>query len=159
MWQAKVDEDYRFSLDQLKVVIAKSGRDSVQYVKPLTFELSESFPANVSIFPEEEEYTTYMRDLCSPRMVRPVDCEAVTMARVDLSSLDRMTLSGDEDAGVGLDCRDCDRRGLPIAYYAHPDDRTYADHGEVARVDSIADLVMAAITHRTSVHRDIPAEV
>lgn len=80
--------------------------------------------------------------------------------RVELSTLDRMTLAGDEDCGVGLECRDCWRGGKPFAYYdrssALDPQRPYCGDEEVAQVDSIAGLVLAAITHRTSVHRDAP---
>ena len=38
------------------------------------------------------------------------------MAHLD----DVMRLVGDEDCGVGIDCRICDRGGAPIAYYQHP---------------------------------------
>lgn len=78
------------------------------------------------------------------------------MARVDLNTLDRMRLVGDEDTGVGLDCSDCDRGGLPIAYYAGGGSPGYVGDDEVVQVDSIAGLVLAAVTHRTSVHRDVP---
>lgn len=35
----------------------------------------------------------------------------------------RYYLLGDEDAGVGLFCRDCDTGGIPVIYYGgvHPD--------------------------------------
>lgn len=78
------------------------------------------------------------------------------MARVDLGTLDRMRLVGDEDCGVGLDCLDCDLGGQPIAYYEGISP-AYRDVTEVAQVDSIVGLVLAAVTHRTTVHRDVPA--
>lgn len=78
------------------------------------------------------------------------------MARVDLSTLDRMYLVGDEDSQVDLGCLDCWRGGKPLAYYDRSpvDDvhRSYAGDTEVTQVDSLAGLVMAAVTHRTSVH-------
>jgi hypothetical protein len=83
------------------------------------------------------------------------------MARVDLNTLNRMTLSGDEDCGVGLDCLDCWRGGKPFAYYelTPVDDRhrPYRGDEEVTQVDSIAGLVLAAVAHRASVHSDVQA--
>jgi hypothetical protein len=62
-----------------------------------------------------------------------------------------LRLSGDEDCGVGLDCRLCDRRGAPIAYYAHPDDRTYLGT-DVERVHTITALIYAGDRHLTEHH-------
>lgn len=83
------------------------------------------------------------------------------MARVDLGSLDGMRLSGNEEGGVGLECDapECWRGGQAIAYYAGYGSPAYQGVDEVVQVDSIAGLVLAAITHRTSVHRDVPAAV
>lgn len=66
--------------------------------------------------------------------------------RFNLDTLDRMYLSGNEDCAVDLGCLDCDRRGLPIAYYARYD-KAYADNADVVKVDSIAGLVLAAHEH------------
>lgn len=76
--------------------------------------------------------------------------------RVDLSTLDTMRLSGDEDCGVELVCQRCDQP--PIAYYLPYPGCPAPYGGEVAIVDSIADLVLAAVTHRTSMHRDSAVE-
>lgn len=57
-------------------------------------------------------------------------------------------LVGDEDTGVGVDCRRCDRGGLPIAYLlTYPDDRTYADADDVQLVHTITELINAAQQH------------
>jgi hypothetical protein len=70
---------------------------------------------------------------------------------IRIADLDRFRLVGDEDCGVGLDCRDCDRGGKPIAYYggitpAYPGD------AEVVQCDSISGLLIAAHEHRRLTH-------
>lgn len=80
--------------------------------------------------------------------------------RVDLSSLSRMRLVGDENTGVGLDCLDCYLGGQPIAYsyYEGFGSPAYQNVPEVIQVDaSIAGLILAGVTHRTSVHGDPPS--
>jgi hypothetical protein len=42
---------------------------------------------------------------------------------MSMASHDRYYLMGDEDGGVGLQCRDCDTGGRPVMYYGY----TYPD--------------------------------
>lgn len=64
-----------------------------------------------------------------------------------MASLDDvMRLSGDEDCGVGIDCRVCDRGGAPIAYYTGIDDRTY-EGTDVEIVHTITALIEAGQRH------------
>lgn len=60
-------------------------------------------------------------------------------------------LSGDEDTGVGLQCRLCDRGGLPVAYYLGISS-PYGDRCDVVSVDTIAALLDAGRQHLTDVH-------
>lgn len=60
-------------------------------------------------------------------------------------------LVGDEDCGVGLDCRLCDRGGAPIAYLTHPDDRAYAGT-DVQVVHTITPLLAAGEAHLFQAH-------
>lgn len=69
-------------------------------------------------------------------------------------TLDDLYLLGDEDTGVSLDCRLCNRRGLPVAYYSHPDDKTYAGRDDVVRVSTIAGLVDAGEKHLREYHHE-----
>lgn len=57
-------------------------------------------------------------------------------------------LVGDEDCGVGINCRICDRGGAPIAYYAGLD-QPYPTElaSDVVPVDTIAALISAAEKH------------
>lgn len=64
---------------------------------------------------------------------------------------DTFRLSGDEDCGVGLDCRLCDRGGAPIAYYVGIDDSAY-EGTDVIVVRTIADLLGAGEQHRNERH-------
>jgi hypothetical protein len=62
-------------------------------------------------------------------------------------------LAGDEDCGVSLMCRECDRGGLPIAYYGpsggpYP----YAGNRDVEPCRTIVALHAAAIYHVGTVH-------
>ena len=54
-------------------------------------------------------------------------------------------LAGDEDAGVGLACRLCDRGGLPIAYCG-VDDRAYQGT-DVIIVHAPTALLAAGLDH------------
>ncbi len=64
------------------------------------------------------------------------------------SALDQVCyLQGDEDSGVGINCRICDRGGAPIAYYTHPDDRTW-NGTDVQVVFTIAELIEAGDRHK-----------
>lgn len=62
-----------------------------------------------------------------------------------------LRLVGDEDSGVGLDCRLCDRGGAPIAYYSHPDDRTYQGT-DVVITHSVTALLNAGQSHLLIAH-------
>jgi hypothetical protein len=64
---------------------------------------------------------------------------------------DLLTLSGDEDTGVGINCRRCDRGGLPIAYYIGIDDTPYADT-DVFVTKSMIELIGAGINHVINAH-------
>jgi hypothetical protein len=76
----------------------------------------------------------------------PVE-QILTEASTQLKRLDQvLRLSGDEDCGVGLDCRLCDRGGAPIAYYSWPGDRTY-EGTDVVRVQTITALLSAGREH------------
>ena len=73
---------------------------------------------------------------------------------VDTTQYDQaMRLVGDEDTGVSLDCRLCDRGGLPIAYLlTYPDDPTYAKVDDVLRVQSITQLIDGGQQHLWARH-------
>jgi hypothetical protein len=71
---------------------------------------------------------------------------------IDVVKLDGLfRLSGDEDCGVGLDCRECDRGGAPVAYYLGISD-AYANDADVEVVETIAGLTAAAEWHAHEVH-------
>jgi len=62
-------------------------------------------------------------------------------------------LVGDEDTGVGLHCRTCDRGGLPVAYVcpegvANP----YRHEGDVVMVHGVLSMVEAGREHGRVVH-------
>lgn len=65
---------------------------------------------------------------------------------------DWLYLMGDEGCGIGLQCRQCDRGGLPIAYYMYPEDRTYAAADDVRVVHAIYDLISEGLTHVSANH-------
>lgn len=68
----------------------------------------------------------------------------------ELSAADeRYWLVGDEDCGVGIQCRVCDTGGAPIAYLG--DAAAYA-HTGVAVVQSIKDLLTTADAHGWHLH-------
>lgn len=70
--------------------------------------------------------------------------------RLSVAGLDDvMRLVGDEDCGVGVDCRVCDRGGAPIAYYAGIDDRAY-EGTDVEVVHTITALIEAGQHHAAS---------
>jgi hypothetical protein len=55
---------------------------------------------------------------------------------------------GDEDGGVGLQCKVCDRGGLPVVYLTSTRD-WHSYHGtDVAVTRTIADFLEAAGRHR-----------
>jgi hypothetical protein len=63
-------------------------------------------------------------------------------------------LVGDEDCGVGINCRVCDLGGAPIAYYDGGLGQPYptAQAPDVVPVDTIEALLSAALDHRTTHH-------
>lgn len=63
-----------------------------------------------------------------------------------------MRLVGDEDCGVGLDCRLCDRGGAPVAYYQHPADHFGYEGTDVVRVHTIMALLYAGQRHLDDIH-------
>ncbi len=71
----------------------------------------------------------------------------MTMPSVDLDAA--YWLAGDEDCGVGLHCRTCDRGGSPVAYYPGLTS-PYEDRADVATVDTIAALLDAGRQHLTT---------
>ncbi|MCW2915510.1 MAG: hypothetical protein JWN52_3578 [Actinomycetia bacterium] len=63
----------------------------------------------------------------------------------------RYRLVGDEDCGVGIECRDHFDGGRPLAYYSG-DASAYADDPEVENVTTISGLLAAAERHEAEVH-------
>jgi len=59
-------------------------------------------------------------------------------------------LTGDEDGGVGIECRLCDAGGQPVAYYGW--DNPYHKVPEVTHVREIGALINAATAHLTATH-------
>lgn len=60
---------------------------------------------------------------------------------------DAFYLMGDEDTGVGLNCRICDRGGLPVVYYtSSDDDKTYAKT-DVVVVHTIIAMISGGMEH------------
>jgi len=60
--------------------------------------------------------------------------------------LDDLYLMGDEDCGVGVNCKFCDRGGLPVIYYSFPEDKTYSAT-DVVIVNSITGFISAMKKH------------
>jgi hypothetical protein len=62
-----------------------------------------------------------------------------------------LTLQGDEDCGVGVQCLICDSGGLPVAYYGW--DNPYSNVPEIVYVErSITALIEAATQHLATKH-------
>ncbi|MEV7013292.1 hypothetical protein [Streptosporangium sp. NPDC051022] len=71
---------------------------------------------------------------------------------MNIAAIDaRFQLIGDEDCGVGLHCRRCDRGGLPVAYYAGLCD-PYDGDPTVESVTAIFGLLAAADRHHRTAH-------
>lgn len=64
---------------------------------------------------------------------------------------ERLWLQGDEDCGVGLQCRTCDRGGAPIAYHLGGGNG-YPEDSDVVNVDSITALFDAGRQHLVERH-------
>ena len=64
----------------------------------------------------------------------------------------RYRLAGDEDAGVGIECRDHFDGGRPIAYYG--DTGAWRDDAAVRQVNTIPGLLTAAMLHELGVHAE-----
>lgn len=71
---------------------------------------------------------------------------------VVLAEFDRYRLVGDEDCGVGLECRDCWDGGRPIAYYAGGVKSPYADDPAVADLATVPSLLAVMVRHEYQVH-------
>lgn len=72
---------------------------------------------------------------------------------MDFDGFERIRLAGDEDCGVGLECRDCWDGGRPLAYLrAWPNDPAYADDAKVTVVDGTVDLLAAGRAHLDEHH-------
>ena len=65
----------------------------------------------------------------------------------DLATFDRLRLVGDEDAGVGIECRECRDGGRPLGYLG---DR-YADD-KVVFVTRVPELLAVGRRHLDEVH-------
>lgn len=62
-------------------------------------------------------------------------------------------LVGDEDCGVGINCRVCDRGGAPVAYYAGiSQPYPTAAAPDVVPTDTVAGLFATAVSHAREVH-------
>jgi hypothetical protein len=63
------------------------------------------------------------------------------------------SLCGDEDTGVGLHCRTCDRGGAPVAYLCPQGTRNpWARDADVAEARGIVSLLAVGRTHARMVH-------
>lgn len=60
---------------------------------------------------------------------------------------EHLWLCGDEDGGVGINCRICDRGGAPVAYYEPYPMRPSYEGTDVERVSTIIALVSAGRRH------------
>lgn len=72
---------------------------------------------------------------------------------IDLQGFDRIRLVGDEDCGVGLECRDCWDGGRPLAYLRpNPEDTAYTNDAKVTLVDTAALLLVVGRAHLDQHH-------
>jgi hypothetical protein len=71
----------------------------------------------------------------------------------DLTSLDQhLRLVGDEDCGVGVNCRSCDTGGAPVVWYAgYGLDNPYPE-AEVPTANTIGELVDLGLQHVRTLH-------
>ena len=68
-------------------------------------------------------------------------------------------LQGDEDGGVGMNCRRCDLGGEPIAYYEpYPNGRPPYEGTDVKPVTTISALIFAGQYHLARQHGETPEE-
>jgi hypothetical protein len=73
----------------------------------------------------------------------------------DLHGFERLRLVGDEDYGVGLECRDCWDGGRPLGYLRpYPGDTTYRNDPKVSTVDDLAALLAIGRSHLDAHHAD-----
>lgn len=71
---------------------------------------------------------------------------------MDLAQIDAgFWLAGDEDTGVGLNCRDCDRGGAPVAYLVGISSG-YPEGSDVVNVKTIAALLDEGVRHLAAKH-------
>jgi hypothetical protein len=71
---------------------------------------------------------------------------------MDGNWLHRYRLIGDEDCGVGIECRDHFDGGRPLAHYSTDDVRDYVDDPAVQNVSTIPGLIAAAEVHEHEMH-------
>lgn len=64
----------------------------------------------------------------------------------------RYRLIGDEDTGVGIECKDHWDGGRPLAYYSGVADSAYADDPDARVVSSLPELLGAALSHEHDAH-------
>lgn len=71
---------------------------------------------------------------------------------VDFDSTFRMV--GDEDGDVGLNCKICDRGGMPVVHYTSTK-TSYAPYAgtDVVIVDTINDMIVKGTKHLVEIHR------
>lgn len=74
-----------------------------------------------------------------------------------MRDFERYRLVGDEDTGVGIECRDCFDDGRPLAYYEGVA-TLWLDDPKVANVSTITDLLLAAVDHERTAHQADNAE-
>src|SRR5881396_1555535 len=76
---------------------------------------------------------------------------------LDAASVDEhCRLSGDEDCGVGVECRTCDTGGQPIAYYEGISPNPYPE-AETPTARGFFDLYLLATRHVRD-HHPAPAQ-
>lgn len=76
----------------------------------------------------------------------------VPLVIVAPDALDRFYLSGDENCGVSLYCRDCWDGGRPLAYYDPHGSSPYTGDALVENVTTISQLLNVATRHTREVH-------
>lgn len=69
---------------------------------------------------------------------------------IELAGFDLLTLSGDEDGGVGIGCRDHYDGGRPLGYLGWT--KAYDGDPQVTQVDSVARLIEVGRRHLDDRH-------